>query len=229
MPTNTADQGLTLPIDADTADNPVAFTNYTGGVENRLARRYTNEADRTARAGGVTENAVTALAAEDRVEVGDAANWVSLAKRAYYLYAVRTTDAAAINNSTALVSDGVMTATLRAASTFHFEGELVYSSSTTADIQIAALFPAGFSVARFNAFGADPGTTTSWKSASTTASATGLSFGGNGTGTVNSLRFSGFLTTVAAGTFAIQYAQNTLDATNTVVRASSYIKLALIQ
>lgn len=224
MTTTTADQGITLPTDPDTADNPVAFTNFVGGVENRLVRRYTNEADRTART-TVTENAVTALASEDRVDIGDTVNWVSLAKRAFFIYVARTTDTAAIVSNTTLASDSVMTTTLQSGATYHYEGELIYDSSTTADIKIATLWPT-VTAGRFNAFGHDPTTTTSFKSASATASDSALSFGGLGVGTIAVIRFSGYLTTTASGTFAVRYAQNTSDATNTTIRASSYLRLA---
>lgn len=227
MPVNSANQGIPEQQGTDPANLPSAQVSWDGVMENRLWQRYTSIADRTARNPAPTENQVSALADVDRAETFDAVNWVSLSKRAYYLYAVRTTDIAPIVSNTTLVSDGVMTTSLVAAATFHYEGELVYDSSTTADIKIATVWPGGAS-GRFNAYGADQTTPTSFKSASTTVSAAALAFGGNGVGTVNILRFSGFVTTVGAGTFGVQYAQNTSDATNTTVRASSFLKMTRI-
>lgn len=227
MPVPSANQGIPEQQGADPANLPSAQVSWDGVMENRLAQRYASIADRTARRPAPNENEISQLADVDRAEIFDSVNWVSLSKRGYYLYAVRTADSAAINNSTVLVSDGSMTTNLVAAATFHYEGELIYDSSTTADIKVATVWPAG-AAGRFNGFGHDPTTITSFKSASATASASAISFGGAGVGTVTVARFSGFLTTVGAGTFAVQYAQNTADPTNTIVRASSYIRICRI-
>lgn len=228
MPVNSANQGIPEQQGGDLANLPSAQVSWDGVMENRLWQRYTSIADRTARNPAPTENQASVLADVDRAEIFDTVNWVSLAKRAYYLYALRTTSAAAINNSTVLVSDSVMTAPLVAAATFHYEGELVYDTSTAADVKIATLWPGGVVNGRFDAYGADQGTPTSFKSASTTVSGTALAFGGNGVGTANILRFSGWLTTVGAGTFAVQYAQNTADPTNTTIRDGSFLKMTRI-
>jgi hypothetical protein len=226
MPVNSANQGIPEQQGADPANLPSAQVSWDGVMENRLVQRYASIADRTARRPAPNENELSALADVDRVEVFDSANWVSQAKRGFYLYAARVTDAAAINNSTTLVSDAVMTASLVASATYHYEGEIIYDASTVADIKVATVWPGGATPGRFNAFGHDSTTATNFKSASVTASASFIVFSGNGVGTVNVIRYSGFLTTVGAGTFAIQYAQNAAEATNLTVRASSYLRMA---
>jgi len=226
MPVNSANQGIPEQQGADLANLPSAQVSWDGVMENRLAQRYASIADRTARRPAPNENEISSLADVDRIEIFDNANWVSQAKRGFYLYAARVTDAAAINNSTTLVSDAVMTASLVASATYHYEGEIVYDASTVADIKVATVWPGGATPGRFNAFGHDTTTTTTFKSSSVTASGAAINFGGLGVGTFSVLRFSGFLTTVGAGTFAIQYAQQTAEATNLTVRSSSYLRMA---
>ena len=49
MPDITADQALVLPNATDNANGPLAFQNYNAGVEDRLVKRYSSDADRTFR------------------------------------------------------------------------------------------------------------------------------------------------------------------------------------
>lgn len=225
MPVNSANQGIPEQQGTDPANLPSAQVSWDGVMENRLVQRYASIADRTARRPAPNENELSTLADVDRVEVYNSAAWISLARRGYHLYVARTADATPVNNSITLVSDSVMTTTLASGLTYHYEGELIYDASTVADIRIATLWPA-VTAGRFNAFGHDPTTTTSFKSASVTASDSPISFGGTGVGTINVIRFSGYLTTSASGTFAVRYAQQNLEATNLTVRASSYLRLA---
>mgnify|MGYP000288100603 CR=1 FL=1 len=84
MPTDTPDQQITTPVDADAADAPVGFLATVADVEPRLVRRYVDEADRTARMLSLTENAVSTLGTENRAEIYDGAAHVSLVTRAVY-------------------------------------------------------------------------------------------------------------------------------------------------
>lgn len=225
MPVNSANQGIPEQQGADPANLPSAQVSWDGVMENRLFQRYTNEADRTARNPAPNENEASALAAEDRVDIFNSANWISLARRANFFYAYRTADSAAINNSTVLVSDATLTCPLPATGTYAYDGTLYYDSSTAADVKIAMAYPAGFAAAKFAAYGADPTTTTNFKVFVTTASASSGSFGGFGVGTIVILKFEGIVTSGGAGNMVVQYAQQTADPTNTTIRAGSFLRV----
>lgn len=226
MPTTTTDQGITRPIDADSADNPVAFINELSGLEPRLVRTYTNEADRTAKMVSLAENNLSGLAAENRVEVYDGTNHISLFTRSLWADQFRTTDAAAVNNSVVLVSDSVLVTALPTAGRFQFDLTLFYDTAAAADIKIAFTWPAG-ATARWSGHG--PATTVAasvgdgqW--GSVIASAGAISYGGSGVGTANThmviIRGS-ILMGGTAGNLQTQYAQATADPSNTIVRADS--------
>jgi hypothetical protein len=230
MPVNSANQGIPEQQGTDIAYLPGAQVAWDGVMENRLAQRYASIADRTARNPAPNEGEVSHLADVDRYEVFNNANWISLGLRSKYFFGIRGTDQAAINNSTALVSDGTMSAPLVAAGTFTFTGTLIYDCSTVADLKIAIAWPGGASGKTYY-WGLDPAVTTataSSKQGLTTASATTFSFAGVGVGTLVTVKFEGRVTTVGAGNLVVQYAQQNLDATNLTIRADSFLEVMRI-
>lgn len=224
MSTPTPDQGIIEPVGGDPANNPSAFTSQIGGIEPRLVRRYTNLADRNARDLAPGVNGVTALAAEARLDVYDGASYVSVAGRGRYAHRMRTTNAAAINNSTVLVNDAVLIVPLDVTGTFSFRGRLYYDSSTIADIKMAITSPAvvanGF---KWGLLGRNAATQTNVDAIVATASGAALAAGGNAVGTETFFDFEGFITTTATGNIQVQYAQNAADPTNTTVRFGSFL------
>lgn len=227
MPTNTPDQGLTLPVDADTADNPVAFTSFVGGVENRLVRRYTNEADRTART-TVTENAITALAAEDRVDIGDTVNWVSLIQRSFFTSARMSADQGLTVSSTVLQNITSLVSALPAAGLFGFRSVLYFDGPTTGDIKFAFTWPAGVTNPRWSSVGPALAAAASVGDGVfgpvVTASGTAINFGTAGAGLANASMaiLEGELTMGGtSGNLQLQAAQQTADAGTTTVRLGS--------
>lgn len=226
MPTDTTDQQITTPTGTDAADNPVAFVNNVADVEPRLVRRYTNEADRTARMLALAENDVSTLAAEDRAEIYNGTNHISLFSRGIFANKFRTTDATAVNNSTVLVSDAVLVAALPTAGRFQFELVLFYDSSTTADLKVAFTIPAA-AVIRWGGVG--PSTTVSGgvgtaQFSVAIGSGTTITYGGSGVGTANTVALiakGNVLMGGTAGNLQLQYAQQVADPTDTVVRAHS--------
>lgn len=226
MPTDTTDQQITMPTGPDAADNPVAFVNEVADIEPRLVRRYATEADRTARMLSLTENAVSTLAAEDRAEIYNGTNHISLFSRGIFANRFRTTDATAINNSTVLVSDAVLVAALPTAGRFQFELVMFYDSSTAADFKVAFTIPAA-AVIRWGGVG--PSTTVSagvgtGQFSVAIGSGTSIPYGGSGVGTANTMMMiakGNVLMGGTAGNLQVQYAQQTADPTDTVVRAHS--------
>lgn len=233
MPSNTPDQQIPRPTDSDAADNPVAFTNAVAAVEPRLVRTYTNEADRTARMLVLSENNMSGLATENRVDIYDGATHVSLHARALFAERLRTVDAAPVNNSTTLVPDTVLTVTMPTAGRFHFQGVIFYSSSVTADFKLGILAPTG-AITRWSAVGA--ATTVSsgvgsgqWRAVSAPGpTVLTITLGGDGVGAgsmLSSVYQGSVVMGGTGGTFQVQYAQQTLDPTDTVVYSHSRLEM----
>lgn len=213
-----ANQGIPLQQGADPANLPSAQVSWDSVMENRLVQRYLNEADRTARNPAPNAGEVAYLIAEGRQETFNGLAWVSSYPRNLFQFARRTTDAAVINNSVALVNDGTLVTTLPAVTgIYRFRDVIVYSSSQTADYKIAYTFPgnawwggAGIAIGA-------AGTTGDGQFAVTTASGTSSAYGGANVGTRLILIVDGEVTLSGlGGTLQLQYAQQTLDATNTI-------------
>lgn len=218
MTTNTPNQGIVQQQGTDLANLPGAQTAWLGGEENRLAQRYLNEADRTARNPTPNEGEISYLIAEDREEIFNGAAWISLYTRSVFAVARRITDAAAINASTVLVSDATLTTALPAVNgIFRFRDTIVYSSSQAADYKIAYLFPGtGWWGGAGLATGATA-TTGDAQFAVTTVSGTSNPYGGAAVGTRLMIIVDGEITVAGVGgNLVLQYAQQTSDATNTI-------------
>lgn len=226
MPVNTSDQQITMPIGADTADNPTAFVNEVADVESRLVRIYTNEADRTARMLSLAENNISGLAAENRIEVYTGTTQISLYSRALWADLFRTADAAPINNNAVLQSDAVLVTALPTAGRFHWNAILYFDAAAAADIKVAFTIPAGATM-RWGGHGASTavaGNVGTGQFLCTTVSGTAIPYGASGVGTANTSMIIINGTVVMGGTagnLQLQYAQNTADPTDLVVRAHS--------
>lgn len=227
MPTNTPDQQIPLPVDPDTADNPVAFNQFVGAVEQRLVRLYTDVADRTARQLTVAENEISGLATEDRIDAYDGTNNVSLYTRSLHdrfrLAANHslTLSSTAFQNITGFTIDNLPTA-----GTFGFRGIVFYDSSATADIKFAITIPAGATFL-WGAHGlATTATTNTGDITLATQATSGTSvgaFAGIGVGTIVYVTLQGEITMGGtAGSMQLQSAQNTVDATQSTIRSRSY-------
>lgn len=224
MPTVTPDQGLSLPIDADAADNPVAFNNFVAGVEPRLVRLYADLADRTARQLVVAENELSGLAAENRVEVYDGTNNISLRTRSCFLTTRVAVSQVLTASSTVLQNVTNMVAALPTAGIFQFRGRIFYEASTTADIKFAWTIPAGATMRwGINALG--PGGTNPIYT-TITGSGTAISVGALGVGTVLYALFDAEVTMGGtAGNLQLQAAQNTSDASVTTVFDRTFMEV----
>lgn len=226
MPTNTPDQGIPIQNGADPANLPGAQTSEVGTVEPRLVRTYTNLADRTARALTLQENNVSGLAAEDRLEVYDGANWVSAYTRTLWSATQVTVDQV-VSNSTTLTNITQLVAPLPTAGTFQWQMTLFYDSSATEDIALAFTWPAAVTTPRWGALMLDTTAAAgigSIKATTQTVSGTSLSYGGGGVGTIQVGTVWGRLTMGGtAGNLQPQFAQAAAAATNTTIRIGSWL------
>lgn len=228
MTANTPDQQITYPTDPDTADNPVAFTNMLTDVEPRLVRAYTDAADRTTRMLVLAENDISTLGTEERVEVYDGTNHVSLYTRSLYAMERLSADQLLTMSSTTLQDITGMTFTLPAVAdqVYGWRQTIFFDSSSTADFKIAYTIPAGVTM-RWGAVGPATGAggtgDVNW--VTVTASGSSLSYGGNAVGTVSIMVVEGELTTSATGgALQLQAAQANSEATQSTVRASTRLE-----
>jgi len=227
MPTDTTDQQITIPIGADAADNPVAFTNNVADVEQRLVRRYTDLADRTARMAVLTENDLSTLATEDRVEVYNGTNHISLYRRALFAAPRVTVNQTLTASSTALQNVTALVAAMPTAGTFDIRGVIYYSATTVADIKFAFLLPAAATIV-WNGPGIIPGAggTGDFTATASVASDSAIGFGGNGAGTIQAVQIEGtYVAGGTAGNLQFRAAQNTSEASATVVHVNSRIEI----
>jgi len=224
MPTVTPDQGLSLPIGPDIANNPAAFNNFVAGVEPRLVRQYTDLADRTARQLVVAENELSGLGTENRVEVYNGTNNISLRTRANFLTTRIAVSQVLTASSTVLQNVTNMVATLPSAGLFQFRGRIFYEASTTADIKFAWTIPAGANM-RWGINGLGPGGTNPVYTA-ITGSGTATPLGGLGVGSVLMALFDAEVSMGGtAGNLQLQGAQNTSDASVTTVFDRTFMEV----
>lgn len=230
MPTDTPDQQITKPVDADTADNPVAFNSSVADIEQRLVRMYTDEADRTARMLVLNNGSLSMLTAptvgSQRTEVYDGTNHVSLFTRSVWGRNRKTADQNVGPSNTVLANITGMSIPLpgTTGAIFQFEAVAYYNSNTTADIKFAFTIPAGATM-RWGGTGLSTGAGSVSGDAtfpSITGSGTSAAFGGAAADAW--AYFQGEVTMgVTAGNLQLQAAQQTSDASATNVLARSRI------
>lgn len=144
------------------------------------------------------------------------------------LWALKAADES-VASSTTLQNDDTLLVTLEANATYEFVAHVGYVGNTTGDIKLAFTFPSGASCywsgkggpASDDTFGSSGSTRHSVSFGD--ASGTSLSFAGSTT--VLSVHILGVVTTAStAGTLQLQWAQNTSNATNTTVKAGSFLR-----
>jgi len=142
------------------------------------------------------------------------------------LVARLSSDSSAVNNSTTLVDVTGLAVTLSTNAEYWVEGLLIYNSSTAADIKFSWTIPSG-ATGSWGVFGAQTGTAGVLASINTAQAAwTGNgACGGAGVGTQMVAMPRGVIVTAGTGgSFQLRFAQNSADATNTVVNAFSAIR-----
>jgi hypothetical protein len=98
VPTDTSDQQLTLPANADSSDLVTAMTAYNTDVESRLVKRYNSSAERTVRNPAPTEGELCWLLDSNRFEYYTGAAWDIVVPSAFASY--RNTNAQSIPTAT---------------------------------------------------------------------------------------------------------------------------------
>jgi hypothetical protein len=222
MPTNTADQGLTLPLQADAANEQTAMASYNTGVEGRLVKRYVDAADRTARNPTPTAGEISYLTTPGRHDFrSSTAKWMEVRD----IIVSKITETQVVNNSTTLVNDDQLFVPVQSTARYLLNGYLLWDSGTTADIKFSWTGPAGlqmpiWSILAIDAAGAGPSFATAL------TAATVVSRGGSGIGTFVHAWLKGVVILGAnAGNLQLQWAQAGLEAVNTRIKANSFLQL----
>lgn len=227
MPTNLPDQNWTIPAGADLADNPLAFTDYSADLLNGVILRYPNVATRDAFNGSRLPGQVSFTTGQTWYDRWTGTKWIPCTS-----IKVAKTGNQVVNNSTVLVNDTQLVAPLPAANTYYLVSiPIRYTSSTTADIKFSLTLPAGAT-----GFIGGPGLTTAAAGQTGDADFEAVTipavrpYGGAGgaTFTLTVLQAT-ILTAGTTGNCQLQWAQNTLDATNTTVFAQSMMKIEAYQ
>ena len=133
-------------------------------------------------------------------------------------------DSPPVNNSTTLVASTYLTIPVVANGFYIYEDNIMYDSSATADFQyliVCPNFSANGPISRSFLTAADALTFNTDTSLSTAA-------GGGGVGTVRTVMRSGLLSIGVAGNVSVQFAQNTANASNTLLKIGSWIRLTRV-
>jgi hypothetical protein len=210
MTFNDPDQQITLQVGGDAANLPGALNSEFAGLLVRLVRLYANEADRLARQLSVVENTISALTAEDRVEIYDGANNISLFPRAFYSF---TRNGGQTLTSSSIVLQNVtgITVTLPTAGRFGWRAVVMGSSPSAADIKFAYTAPVGVTL-RWGVVGYEAAAGSTFQGGVATASGTAIAIGTLGAGTNTMTVIEGEITMGGTGgTLQLQAAQNTSD------------------
>lgn len=127
------------------------------------------------------------------------------------------------NANTTLGDITGMSASLEASSTYIFWGYVAYSTGSTPDIKFAFSVPSG-ATGHWALHGVSSGSTNPGSLDATHATsfgATTLAAAGDTEGLM--VRPTGYIVTTNAGTIQMQFAQNSSDASDTTVKAGSWI------
>ena len=221
MPSLTADQGLSIPVGADAASAMTAFGNYNSGVESRLAKRYVDLADRTARNPAPTAGEISYLTAPGRADTAVAGGiWWELRP----IFIRKATETQVVNNSTVFVADSHLILPMVANARYELTGTVFWDSGTTGDIKFDWTVPAGGTVPFWTVTA--PDTALAFNTAISQGAATAIARGGAGIGTFVAGLFTGQVVTAGtAGNLTLRWAQNAAEAVNTRIKTESWLKL----
>lgn len=229
MPTNTADQGLTLPLQADAANEQTAMASYNTGVESRLAKRYVDVADRTARNPTPTIGEISYLTNPGRHDFFSSASaWWELRP----LFVRKPTETQVVNNSTVLVNDDALFVPMQINARYSIMGMFWWDSGTTGDIKWAWTVPAGGAMSNWTVLSVATSAANNVGNADASLATTAGGLVGRvgaGIGTFSAGWLMGIVTTAGtAGNLQLQWAQSAAEAVNTRMKTGSWIQLTRV-
>jgi hypothetical protein len=217
-----------VPAGADLADNPLAFTDFAADVLATVVLRYPNVATRDAFNAGRVAGDISFTTGDTWYSRWTGTKWLPVTPLQVYKSATQT-----VNNSTALVNDAELVvafpATNAISTRWGFEAFVSYSSSTVADFKaaFAGTNVTGLNYAPIALATSAGGTTGDVITQGTTALGTAIQIGGSG-GMAVALLTGSIVSNGSAGTLTLQWAQNTLEVSNTQVFLGSWLRLTAI-
>lgn len=135
---------------------------------------------------------------------------------------VRKTANETVNNSTTLQNDDELAIAVEANLTYDFDCELIYNSGATPDLKFGWTYPSGLTMF-YAVYAAGGGTFLGYNEIETSVPAV------DGAGAAVGVLLKGTVfVSATAGTLQLQWAQQTLNASNTIVQTGSYIRLKRI-
>jgi len=133
-------------------------------------------------------------------------------------------DSTAVNNSTTLVASTYLTIPVVANGFYMYEDQILYDTNSTADFQYLIVCP--FSTTNGPLSRVFLNTSLALTMNADTSLSTAA--GGSAVGTVVPIKRSGLLAIGVAGNVSIQFAQNTANASNTILKVGSWIRLTRV-
>lgn len=224
MSTVTTNQGITIPVGTDAADNPQAFVDMIAGVEGRLVQRYTSNADRAARNPTPATGEMSLVAGNTWYDRYTGAKWLPCTP----ISSVKAADQS-VNNSTTMTNVIGLVVPLPLASTsYSIEAWVPYTSSTVADLKLGFVAPAGADC-RFGGPGLAFNAASNIGDGEFGFTGTGgtIVFGGSGGFVALGLR-GVVIVGATTGTLQLQFAQGALEVSNTTITLGSWLKVEAI-
>lgn len=156
-------------------------------------------------------------------ELPDASKWLTLFTEVRPLYARKTADET-VNNSATLQNDDHLFVTVTANVVYLLTGRLAFNGNATADVKIGWTFPSGLTM-RYTGTGFSAAGTFI-NPALIQTDTPGFGAGALSGTTDDAVVLNGLVIVGGTGgTLQMQWAQNTANASNTIMRANSFISL----
>lgn len=136
----------------------------------------------------------------------------------------RTSDGTAVNASTTLVSDSVLTFPVDAGHKYRFDAQIIYTAATAADIKFGFL-TTGTITMDWGSDLSNQGIAVGSTPVTALAESDTLSTGGAGASTKAICRFGGVIHATTAGTVTLQMAQASSNGSDVIIKSGSSIEL----
>jgi len=210
MPTNLPDQNWTVPAGPDPADAPLGFTDFAGDVVQNVILRYPNTATRDAFNGSRVAGDISFVTGRTWYDRWTGTKWLPCTT----ISSLKTVNQTVNNSTTFVNATGLV---------------LRYTSSVNADIKFTFTVPAGGNWALggpvISVAGGGATATPDWEAVNAPASRPS---GGAAVPAVVSLVVI-VQTGANIGNFQLQFAQNTLEVSNTTLHDFSCITMEGLQ
>lgn len=225
MPTNLPDQNWTVPAGPDPANNPLGFTDFAGDVLQTVILRYPNTATRDAFNGSRVAGDLSFVTGRTWYDRWTGSKWLPAIPYSVWAQADQV-----VNNSTTLVNSNQLILPLPTANSFYNVSVFArYSSNTTADIKFSFSLPAGaVAVVGGPLLDTAAGSATGSAFFGETITPATAGSGGSGGGIVAKVE-AAVSVAGTTGNVIFQFAQNTLNASNTTLHAFSHMTVTPLQ